>query len=597
MYAIKMPSGNYLEGTFDLQFELSNQLFTSGSTDVLPGSFSFPVTVPLTGSNRRELDYPENVNRSTSTSRATGKNSKTKWIATSGAVASKDIDGVWIELEGVPMFRGSMKILSATATSANVTVIANPMRALKERKLTEINLGGDRTFGANDTEKKALMKNTALSPEDYDFAFFPMVGTLPNINQLIDPTDESKFHNYYDRSAAAFDLSSLAITPFVKLEYLLGRIFASEETGYGFQNAWQLTPETRRYYLYNNRDLRESVNNATPALPDEFDLAGFVPDEKVTTLLKAVMAQHNLMLSTNVFNRQIRLVPVDDVLKRAPRRDWSRFAIGDPKVEPATGGPGIFNYPQNASPPDDWPAPHNAIQFKTGADYYANTDDTDDLGKFFYVEDTGRLFRYLAYIISPGIRKHDGYIMSQGVYLDSQEVFDVSMELAGSYSVWYYCAHDISKYQEEDDGGVNVWKFRPVAYPLALLQYRGIQEVNSGLGDEPFAANYVWLPGSSPADRSKIVTNGVEVADSEYSLNWYGDYGLYERRHKTWNTMLREGKHVTQSLVLPVSELVDFSFEDKIRIGSMDYFVKKLKVSRPLGSGKVLVESSLVSVI
>ena len=591
-----MPSGNLLEGKFDLGFDLVNQLFSSGSTDALPGSLSFPVTVPLTGRNRVELDFPELVNRADA-SRAAARNSLTKWIPATGPAASKDIDEVWVELYGVKMFLGSLKIISATATEASISVIANPMRKLKERKIAELDLGGDRTFGADDAAKKATMKNSALEPEEHDFVFFPVVGTLPNVNQLIDPTDETKFHNYYDRTLEAFDLASLAITPYVKLQYVLERLFASEETGYGFQNAWQTSPETKRYYLYNNRDLRESVNNAAPALPEEFDLARFVPDVKATDLLKAVMAQFNLVLSTNIFSRTIRLVPVDELLSRPPARDWSRYAVGKPKTEPATGGPGVFNYQQPSAPPTDWPAPHAAIQYKTGAEYYANTDDVADLGKFFYVEDTGRLFRYVAFISGPNLRKHDGYIQHQGVYLDSPEVYQVSMEAAGSYSVWYYCAHDISKYAEVDDGGIDVWKFQPVAYPLALMQYRGFQEVNSGMGEEPFAANYVWMPGTSPATRSQVVTNGSPEGDSEHSLNWFGEYGLYERRHKAWNTMLREGKHVTQQLALPVADLVAFSFEEKIRIASMDYFVKKLRVSRPLGRGRVLVEAGLVSVM
>lgn len=596
MYAIRMPSGNLLEGKFELGFELANQLFTSGSTGTLPGSFSFPVTAPLTGRNRIELDFPELPDRADN-SKSTARNSKTKWIPSTGAVASKDIDDVWVELYGVRLFLGVLKILSATPGSVKLSIIANPMRKLKERKLTELDLGGDRTFGADDAAKKALMKNSALEPEDYDFVFFPVVGTLPNINQLLDPTDETKFHNYYDRTAEAFDLTSLAITPYVKLQYLLERIFASEETGFGFQNAFQTTPETKRYYIHNNRDMRESENNATPALPDEFDLVKFVPDEKVTELLKGVMALFNLSLSTNIFTRTIRLVPVDELLARPARRRWTRYAIGDPETEPSATGPGVFNYPQPSTPPADWPAPHAATQYKTGAEYYANTDDVADLGNFFYVEDTGRLFRYVAYITGPNLRKHDGYIQHQGVYLDSEEVFQVSLDATTSYSVWYYCANDISKYEEVDDAGVNVWKFQPVAYPTSLMQYRGFQEVFSGMGEEPFASNYVWMPGSSPATRSEIVTNGTPEGDSEHSLNWFGEYGLYERRHKAWNTMLREGKHVSVQLELPVSELVDFSFEDKVRIGNMDYFVKKLKVSRPIGRGKVLVEAGMVSVI
>lgn len=590
-----MPSGNYLEGVFQLNFELNNQVFSTGATDVLAGSFTFPLNVPLTPKNQIELSFPHLINRATD--QTTMRNSATKWIPGTGSAELREIDGVWIEVYNVPMFLGSMRILSATPDAAKVTIVANPMLKLKQRTLPELDLGGDRTFGADDTARRATMKNTALTPEDYDFVFFPMVGTLDNINEFVVVDDETKFHNFYNRSTQEFDLASLAITPFVKLEYLIERIFASEDTGYSFQNVWQGSTETKRYYIYNNRDMRESVDNAAPALPEEFDLVKFVPAVQCTDLLKAVCAQFNLGIFTNIFSGKIRLVPIDELIAKPPARDWTEHAIGQQKIEPAQTAPGIFNYQQPMTPPADWPSPQQAIQFLTGAQYYANTDDFDDLGKYFFVEDIGRLFRYVAYIAGPNIRKHDGYIQHQGVYLDTQEVYEIAMQSVGSYSVYYYCADEQSKYVEEDDGGTNVWKFRPVLYPMALMAYRGIQEVFAGLGAEPFAANYVWLPGTNPPELSEIITDGVSEGDSDHSLNWYGNYGLYQRRHVLWNTMLREGRNVTQQFALPIGELIAFSFEDKIRVGNMDYFVKKLRVGKPLGQSRLLVEASMVSVI
>ena len=61
--------------------------------------------------------------------------------------------------------------------------------------------------------------------------------------------------------------------------------------------------------------------------------------------------------------------------------------------------------------------------------------------------------------------------------------------------------------------------------------------------------------------------------------------------------MLIAGKHVTQTFTLPITELVKFSFEDKVRVVNMDYFVKRLRVQKLIGRGLALVEVSMVSTV
>ena len=54
--------------------------------------------------------------------------------------------------------------------------------------------------------------------------------------------------------------------------------------------------------------------------------------------------------------------------------------------------------------------------------------------------------------------------------------------------------------------------------------------------------------------------------------------------------------HVAAASV-PLAALTAFSFQDKIRMGNMDYFVKILKIQKTLGKGLLLVEARMVSVI
>ena len=103
-----------------------------------------------------------------------------------------------------------------------------------------------------------------------------------------------------------------------------------------------------------------------------------------------------------------------------------------------------------------------------------------------------------------------------------------------------------------------------------------------------------WEPLTTPA-RMDIAENGVNVIESRYSMNWYGEYGIYNQWHRAWNEMLRNGKHGNQSLLVPVKVLTDFSFEDKIRSGSMEYFLKRIRIKKAVGKGLLLIEASIIT--
>jgi hypothetical protein len=575
-YRILLPTATYLEGNFKLNFELNNQVFSTSDASVLPGSFSFPADVPLTNANKAALGNPHLVTNARN------------W---------QTFEGVWVELYGVKMFYGTLKITSCSQRSAKVNIVANPVAALKKLKLNQLDLGGERDHDGYLTWS-LLMFNTTVFPEDWDFVFVPMYQAERN-GYVFDSGDPDNlvrpFYNRFEVSPSLeFDMASGALVPFPKLEYLLQQIFAAENTGYTFVNAWQTSLELRRLYIFNNWDMRAINTGEEPDLPSTINLANHVPAIAATELLKKVIAHFCLGLFTNVFSRTLRLVPLQTILQRPPARDWTAHVVSPDSLDAADTPPLVFNYEQPGELPHGVPAPEDiATVFNTLPDFNAALPLDDG---YYYIETEMMIVQVDN---SWPFQPRDAWLQHRGVVIGDGERLDTGMEtlLHINYSYLYNAPVVASRFYEgTDENGDPVWERQTTEPPVAVFFYRGYNDV--ALPQEfPVASNHVWAPENTGGDRLDITVNEDAVATAERSLNWFGDYGLFETAHKTWAYMLRDGKHVTLQLALPVADLVAFSFEDKIRVLNMDYFVKKLKVGKPLGRGKVLVEASLVSVI
>lgn len=577
MYTIKMPSGNFLEGQFNLNFELSNQVFSTSDASVLPGSYSFPADVQLTPANRRELDFPDLVTKSTG------------W---------QEFEGVWVHCYGQPMFFGTLQIRSATPKKASVTIVANPMRRLKDICLNQLDLGGDRDHGGFGSWA-LLMFDTTRFPEDWDFIFAPMYNAERNEWAFDSGDPDNLVYPWYNRfdisPGVAFNMASGALVPFVKLEYLLQQIFAAEDTGFAFVNAWQTDIELRRLYMFNNWDMRTLNTDGEPDQPSTINLANHVPKEKATDLLKKVMAQWCLGLFTNVFSKKISLIPLDTLLRRPAKHDWTQNVISENTREAPDDVPGSFNYDQPGELPHGVPNPENiATVFNTLPDFNAALPLDDG---YYYIESEHMIVQVdNTWPFQP----KEAWLQHRGVVLDADsERLDTGMAslLHYNFSEYYNAPVVASRFYETTDANDDpVWERRIADPPVALFFYRGYNDV--GLAQElPVSCNHVWNPNETGDVRLDITVDTTPEATASRSLNWFGTYGLYETAHKTWANMLLNGKPVTVTLALPVAILTAFSFEDKVRIGNMEYFARKLRVGKPLGRGLVQVEASLISVI
>lgn len=555
IWSIKLASGEFLDtgSGLNLQFELNNQVFSTSDTTTLPGSFSFPVEVLLTPNMRKQLAFPDRIDVASRTS---------------------TYEGVTIYAGGVPFIEGTLRVTQTSKSRIRLQLISNPIASLKSKKLTELDFEGPRVVAPSSWPD--YMFDTADDPESFDFAFFHV------FNDSVNPS-----FNTFDDIAETFTPTGSIVTPFMRLDYLLNRMFAL--TGYQFANDWQSNNlELGRLYVFNNVDVRvlTETDPHTPALPDEFELNKHLPPIPCSEFLKKLLAQWCLGLFTNIFTKKTSLVPLKNLLSRPAKHDWSKYAIDDLTIANSdiAEAPGYYNYPQPNALPPYAPPVEEAQLINTTAD--ANDALPLDPG-FFYIETNSNYleFRFGSFgdqlaFCHRGVRVGTGPDYQSG--MDGMLEFISGAFWAGPFSGWV-----------DNDG----YKWDQTNFPTALIFYRGLQDCIVGANRATVNGNSVWLDGvGAPDGKAKLVTGGVEVGEATQSLNWFGPYGLYENYHKAWNAALR-GTPVTQSFIVPMSMLKEFSFEDKIRVGNMEFYLKRIRVQRLVDKDRVIIEASMLSVI
>jgi hypothetical protein len=584
MYAIRLASGAFLDipANFDINFELNNQVFSTAQNDVLPGSFSFPVDLPLSRRNKKLLKLPHDLQNAY------------RW---------QHQDGVTVYCHGAPLFTGTLKITEATRFSVKVYVVSEPIKGLKELTLGQaIQDDYERSLGATIIEKLSKLKRVARQPDDYDYTFFPVRAT--NYDDTAPSGLEESFMNYYDGYGASFSNLSAGIVPFVRIDWILAKVFAAANPDFKFINSWQTSRELRRLYLLNGFDARESNGTTTPALEPYIDLRNHVGNGLASDLLKGLMGLFCLGLFTSPFQKRIQLRALRDVLKLPPKHDWTEHALADYTIADTDNEvPAKFCHPQPEDSPSD--VPEN-VPYPSFSSWQEFSSDLATLAPGRYYIEAEELVVEVADVDGSNVSRDLG-IRRRCVKFADAPAFEskigvpLTWEFAGE-GHYPWTLQPGSYWQQEADPAE--WVRVINDFPFEIVFYRGFQQAaGSVINERPYASNDVWRPSASPLPiRAKITTvsnSGVytEHGEAQHSLLWYSDRGLYAQWWSQWHTMLRSGKHVTMQFTLPVATVMAFDFADKVRVHNQDYFIKRLRIGKALSQGRVLVEASMVSIV
>lgn len=577
MYAIQLPSGEFLDLKPGQQFgfELQSAILLGSDASSLPGSYSFPADIPASPKNRRLLGFPDNVHIV-----------KSRW----------SISGVWIFAFGVPFFLGKLTIRSASATDISISLMAEAFTPFKDVPLSSLDLGGDRAVPSGALSWATFMLSSSQDIENSDFAFAP-------VKIKTETWDTNSWVNKFV-IGTNYSTSSRVIAPHVKLSYLLQRIFATGD--YKFTNEFQKERELTRLLIYDHQDVRvQGVQPVDPpVLPSSINLKNHVPNLASGDFLKRISAIFNLGLFVNTWNKSGKLLPLVSILNQSARRDWTRFAIKTTfqvkNESTAPGGYGWKNQPADlykGTPPLD-----EMLQFRTEADFNAALAADPNLTAWVFIESYNMVARYEdgTELWWKSARQH------QGVETGTEEKLSPDFEQfagtsgGGDGTTARECLFtDIqpADWTQADVG--QPYEKTDSESPLGLILFRGWGMVGPTGDQVPWmkTAHHVWDNYQTGGVRSTISGGLLPATTSEYSLNWHGEYGLFEKWHRKWHDAQRYGKHCTVRLILPVSELLSFNFEEKIRILGMEYIVKSLRVDQLLRGRKFEVEARLLSVI
>lgn len=588
LYGVKLPSGVFLkirQGT-QIQFSASSPIFTTANDTIIPGAYTFPFDVDATPGNLSALGYPDRPDN---------------------ALPPATIAGVTVYLCGLPYFTGKLTVRRVAGRDIALDITSNPARGIPDTSIRKLPLG---TFNwyTDEASIRAHMAYVAERPYDFPYVFFPIFNEQWRGDGGASG-EEGKWQNPYNRDAAQFVLSPEAgITPFVKLHYILEALFA--ESGYAFSNAFQDTLELQLLYLYNLRDIREVIGSEVTH-NTTFNLADHVPDLNGRDLVKSLMGVFGLGLFANPFLRTTTLKPLRSVFATPAKHHWSAYRAPSRELTyEASEVPTLFRHA-----PEPYTRALPAGATATEYDYVSDLFDiylTLPDNSYHYVRSMERLFIKYTFnnglvtfpnvstvVKAPASEGFEGIdYVSPFEWLYPFEPYTVGAERLNyidPFSQLPNSEHQ-GNYAYNDNGEL---KRTDTDTPAALLFYRGIHPMGGGLHPTwsvPYAQTGTYRPHINGPD-AHVYTDGVDRGEVAYSLRWDGVKGLYNRWHYQFHRNLLMGKHVTDSFMLPINELINFNFDEKIRVDNMEYLAKSYQVRRAFSDGRVEVEFKLVTVI
>ena len=567
-----------------LSFELNNPAYLGDDIDVIPNAFMFTIKVPLTGLNRRQLNYPDRVDNA-------------------DFFLSSEECGVWCE--GIEVFRSLLSVRSATPTDAEISLTVNTISQLKDLLLTQLN--HDTVDLSAIVDPVSYLSGSCISPDIRDFICFPVWN--PDFYETADQTEEfyeKTYQNMWDTDVSSVSKlkidSKSPVTPFLKVSYILRKM--AESTGFTLNNAWQTNRELSQLCTYNNFSIvKWNTAGTTYTLDATLDLKNHVSKAKCSDYLKSLRTLFNLGIYVNFFDKTLSIVPNSQVLQASARHDWTQKVISETTKTKTLNYPTRFSYATN---PSVLPDISKLSRYPSAPALSTDPEGiyTNAIGGRLYHRPEAVQSEYIAVELDNYVKfgNVDKYALESPLStMPSARVFMNGFGVTTAPGIRTKGAFRIDSAEVSE-----------ATFEDRLIFYRGMSDFKtSGGGDNAAYANF--CPLASSEDNTAVgyriktgwdtdiiaggsIPTAYAPADVEYTLLWNGTKGLYNRWWATWHQMLQVKRDVKVNLALTTKEIRAFSFQDKVRIGNKEYLVKKLRVSLT-AEGLAATEADLVTVI
>jgi hypothetical protein len=553
-----------------LSAKLSNPLYLGDNMDVIPGSLLLNTEVPNDDWNAVLL---ENVDD----------------LQVKRAFLKNEYCEIWFN--GSILFLGTLEVIRATDKVFVVRAGLNTLSILKDINLDDMDFG---TLNITSLDQSVYMQ-TLLNPLAHPYIFHPVWN--PGFNDVTAPIfEDNEFQNLYKFSGTALlgdivQQNSSVITPFFRLEHVLKTVFSN--VNYSLNNGFQAKRELKLITLYNASSIhtRQGYFNST-----SLSLNRFLPNKKASEFLKNIARNFGLGLFYNIFDKQVDLLPFDDVWNAQKVHDWTKMAVHGHEREQSTNSPSSIKYKKNEK--------SLVPELDTLTRYPLSTLDFASSPNGLYVDYPNGLALYWKNINNNDIHSavvkvvlEDGFYQTQ----NDSKAFEnpiTPLSTKGDFGGLSYapCLNQKGFYSDETK----------IAFEPHLMMYRGFRRTNPNNDRNqiyPFAASENELAYGEEIKCGWDWSNNPPPATMwpalpiEYTLNIKGEKGIYNKFLKRNMTFLSQNDGVKKRFTLTLNALREFSFKDKITVHNQQYLVKEIDLEFEASNDYINCEASLLSVI
>lgn len=589
--------GFYINGGFldlfpgaKVNFEVNSEIYTTGEPTIVEGSYSFPFTVPLSANNRKLLNFPHLIDNF--------------------APMMADADATFYagsgQSVGFPLYQGKLFVMDAVedplaGDTAEISFIIKGLAVKKELTFGDVDLGSFALSGIG-FSLADHMTDTTIHPLDYDHVFFPIYNTsIYAISGGFQVSGSAIYGNYmnakhkdgqwwFDRETNPRIKKNAVIVPFMRLKSLIEK--AVSALGYNLEDKWLVEEELQLICVYNN----VSINNLETGYNSIIRYNDHVPAKmKIVDFLKDVCRNFFVGIFLNIDNNTLSLIPYKSLLDQAHKHDWTAKAEGRAYNNQDNNVPGLFKYAVDATDQytnNNYVSTQQLLAGGVTITDYPDAGGVVTVGDGYYrthrdfaifVKDGGywRIFSHrFAQITTNGGRGKEIEFKCIPMYANTR-----SLESTGGFNVItprveipLNITLDIVT-----DGVSEITDHTNELSTIRLTFYRGNRDYTNGqAGTWPYANSNAYDP-----------TNELETFD--YSLLLDGEKGIYNKWAKEWIYFMLNKKVRKQRFLLSISDVLKWKQYDKVRVGSMMYFVKSMRLSFS-DKGMDPVECEIVSI-
>lgn len=536
-----------------LTFEMHHPIgIITDALDQVDGGISFPIDIPLDDTNLEIIGHAHRLDLDST-------------------LIQDEYCEVWVE--GVLLYIGKATIKEAGNARASLFMIFNDLRDLVDVSMLSLDLGGERNIGADEATRTAHADDTLANPLDHDYIFAPVYN--PVYRPLWDdgfPTAQQRhFQNFWSSDDGAFaEYPVTGITPFVRLDYLLSRIFAY--SGFTLDNQWQTTDELRLLLLYNNYNINTHSAPAVSSWDEVIDLVNHVPARNSLDLVKAIIATYALGLFPDPHDKTMLLIPFKTLITNPVEDDWTDRAAEIYKF--TTDRDFIARWQYDIDPDDEM-----SVRF-SGRDFPQNIVSGEGL--------TARaMFAAAEYGLRYSICDNTYYFIAIGTFSADYIAQDLKSVIKTGSDLSYvspllplWNSHDIETDGDDNDSlPIQQQQLAAIEHTGYIKEYADAQKVCVNLrlffyrGFQPYDTGTSGTYPMTGITRYNI--NGDQIGD--YALTWDQTGGIYDAWWKLPYQMLRDKKQVNRTLNLSIRDLLNFRFWHKIRIENQNYFMTRFR--------------------